>query len=159
MKCLQCLGDISTAQPPPGILNTTTVLNGENTLSASVPRAVSVSPSQRRNAKSPTLAATASLRGSLEKSSLSSRLSSGVPGPGYYSGKALKWLGENVLNGLEHVVIMGKTYHHTALLRRWGKRQRMGLGNPKLPLEKKTKLFRILEDALEMLQSVDVDDA
>jgi len=143
MKCPQCLGDTSTAQPPPGVLNTSASLSGENASSASVPGVVSVAPS---------LAPTASLRESLSMLSLSSWASSGIPGPGYYSGKAFKWVGENILNGMDRVIIMGKTYRYTSRLKRLQKRHP---GYPKLSLEE-GELWLEVQEALEKFRSVNV---
>ena len=147
---LQCLGN---AQPPRGVLVPD---ESASESSASASWAVSVTPSQCRRAGSPALAATASLRERLEMASRPSRPSSGVLGPGYYSGKALKWLGERVLDGVERFVVMGRTYRRTARVKRWGKRHSWYFDDANFLVEKEETLFQILEDALEMLRSVHV---
>ncbi|KIJ35811.1 hypothetical protein M422DRAFT_782473 [Sphaerobolus stellatus SS14] len=57
----------------------------------------------------------------------SSSESSGVAGPGYLSGKALKWLGEHVIDALERIIIMKTCFQHVATLSRWQKKYSNGL--------------------------------
>jgi hypothetical protein len=141
--CLQCLGAATTAQPPEGVLtsdsNDTPSNRGEGSL-----RAVSVPPSHRRNTTSPALAATASLHESLEEYSTSCP-SSGIPGPGYLSGKALKWLGKKSINTLEDAIIMKRACQHRIRLNLW----KMFRGTPFGKIHQR-ELFEMLEEALEM---------
>jgi hypothetical protein len=106
-------------------------------------QAVSIPPSRRRDIKSSTFAATASLRESVEKSSIS-EASSGVPGPGYYSGKALKSLGETSLSALEDFIILMRRCQQRYHLKIWEKLK------GKLGMKGQKKFFKILGDVLEM---------
>ncbi|KAF8576071.1 hypothetical protein K439DRAFT_1623125 [Ramaria rubella] len=46
-------------------------------------------------------------------------LSSGVPSPGYYSGKALKWTGDMALDAIETLVINRRAAQHLSQLKHW----------------------------------------
>jgi hypothetical protein len=139
---IQCLAEATAAQPPDGVLTSDSRDTPSNPADGSL-RAVLIPPSHRRNIRSPALAATASLRESLKRSSIS-EASSGVPGPGYYSGKALKWLGEKTLNVLEDATIFKRAYQYRYQLKRWEKLEGT------LGIENQKKLFKMLEDMLEM---------
>jgi len=76
--------------------------------------------------------------------SLSSWASSGIPGPGYYSGKAFKWVGENILNGMDRVIIMGDIPLYISF-EKIGSRHP---GYPKLSLEE-GELWLEVQEALE----------
>ncbi|KAF8580460.1 hypothetical protein K439DRAFT_1662788 [Ramaria rubella] len=75
-------------------------------------------------------------------------LSSGVPGPGYYSGKALKWIGDKALDAIETLVINRRAAQHLSQLKRWNvasDAQTLRWGS-----EERQLLSRILGDALVM---------
>ena len=84
---------------------------------------------------------------------VSTPISSGVPGPGYFGGKALKWLGEKGLDAIQYTVIIRRRNLHTSLLQRWTKK---GI---KLDITERKKVFEMLGDALEMCWRVDVSFA
>lgn len=142
---MQCRGDAIIAQPPEGVLT----WNGDGDPPSCagglyVVRALEPRPSSfLDHVKSPALAATASLRESFEGLS-TSQASSGVPGPGYYSGKAMKWLGERCLNTLEDIILFKRTCQYTYYLKRWQNRK-----GP-LGVKQQKKLFKMLENALDM---------
>ena len=130
---IQCAAEATASQPPDGILMPRASAGSP----ASLVRAVSIPPSHRRNVKSPTLCTTSSIR-----DTLSSRPSSGVPGPGYYSGKAIKWLGEKCLQGIEDAVIFKRCWQHESHLKRWLASRSIG--------KEREELFKFLEDAIEL---------
>jgi len=102
-------------------------------------RAVSIAPSRRRGS----LRSCSSI--SAGQSSASSSGSVSVPGPGYISGKVLKWLGVTAICALEDAIIMKRANGHISLLKRWEKEDSLKIGT-----EERVKLFGMLGDALEM---------
>ena len=106
-------------------------------------RAVSIPPSHRRNVRSPTLVATASLR-----DSLSSRPSSGVLGPGYYSGKAIKWFGQKCINGVESVIIFKRCWQYQYRLKQWSSSKGDAARS-----KRDKQFFTMLGDLLELSRS------
>ena len=130
---MQCASEATASQPPEGIL-----MPGASARSSrSLVRAVSIPPSHRRNTRSSILRATSSIR-----YTLSSRPSSGALGPGYYSGKAIEWLGKKCLNGIESAIIFKRCWQHERLLKRL--QASGGVG------EHRDELFKFLEDVLEL---------
>lgn len=111
---------------------------------------VAVVPSRQLNLGSPTFAVSESPLFSLQSPETASSASSGVPGPGYLPGKALKWLGEKSLNALVDLIIRGRIQQHLASLRKWRKWD--GL---ELRLKQHRKILHILQDVLEMSRHVD----
>ncbi|KAF8516253.1 hypothetical protein JB92DRAFT_2911128 [Gautieria morchelliformis] len=71
-------------------------------------------------------------------------ISSGVPGPGWLAGKAMKWLGVKSLNALEFAAIKRRANGHISCLKKWGK------GRPSLGENEQTKVLGMLDDALQM---------
>jgi hypothetical protein len=141
--CIQCCGEATTVQLPEGLL--TSDSNGSpSKLAGDPPRGVSIPPSRRPNIRCPTLTPTASPCESIEWYSIS-EASSGVPGPGYLSGKALKWLGLKSLSALDVSITFVLKYQHMAH-RKIGERFK----GTKFGNEKYVTLFRILEDAREL---------
>ncbi|KAF8513684.1 hypothetical protein JB92DRAFT_3164689 [Gautieria morchelliformis] len=69
-------------------------------------------------------------------------ISSGVPGPGWLAGRAMKWLGVKSLKMFEHTVIKGRANGHLSCLKKWGK------GQPCLGKHEQTKVLGMLDDAL-----------
>ena len=132
---MKCIGEATTSQPPTGILTPRASVDNS---SISVVRAVSIPPSHRRNAKSLGLRTTSSIR-----DRLSSQPSSGIPGPGYYSGKAIKWFGEKCLDGIENFIILKRCWQHQYRLRRW-EASTDGVAMCK------EQFFELLEDMLEL---------
>ena len=139
---MQCLGEATTSQPPDGILAPRSPVDSSST---SVVRAVSIPPSHRRNIKSPTLFATSSIRDALRRSS---RASSGVPGPGYYSAKMIEWLGEKSINLVESAIIFKRCWEYRYRLKRW-KGYEGGAANQK----REKQFFDMLGDLLELSRS------
>ena len=133
---MQCLGEATTSQPPDGIL---TCRSPVGDLSTSM-QAVSIPPSHRRNAKSPMLCTTSSLSGRL-----SSTPSSGVPGPGYYSGKGMKWIGRKCLNVIENAIIFKRCWQYQYRLRKWE-----ASGGGAAAGKRKKQFFEMLGDMLEL---------
>ncbi|KIJ47441.1 hypothetical protein M422DRAFT_778095, partial [Sphaerobolus stellatus SS14] len=48
-----------------------------------------------------------------------SSLSSGVPGPGYIGGKALKWLGQKSLRGIQEAIILARFQKYRRITAKW----------------------------------------
>ena len=90
------------------------------------------------------LVATASIR-----ESLSSRPSSGVLGPGYYSGKAIEWLGKKCINGIEDVIIFTRCWQYHYRLKQWFSSEGNAEGH-----NRDKRFFAMLEDLLELSRSV-----
>ena len=132
---LQCAGEATTSQPPDGLLWPRS--------STSVVRTVSIPPSHRRNVRSPMLVATASIR-----ESLSSVPSSGALGPGYYSGKAIEWLGQKCLNGIERAIIFKRCWQHQYRLKQWSSSKGDVAGR-----KRDKQFFAMLGDFLELSRS------
>ena len=105
-------------------------------------RAVSIPPSHRRNVRSPMLVGTASIR-----DSLSSPPSSGVIGPGYYTGKAIKWFGQKCINGIEDVIVFKRCWQHQHRLKHWSSSKSDAAGKCD------NQFFAMLEDLLELSRS------
>jgi len=91
----------------------------------------------------------ASLCETLE-SSKSLCASSGVLGVGYYSGKALKWLGEQMLIALEDSIIMKRLGQHRRTLRLWNCARWEKMDSPERAMKKQKELFAVIEDVLEL---------
>jgi hypothetical protein len=141
---VQCLSEATTTQPPDGVrIWESSNVSSNHADGALALRAVSTPPSHRRNIRMPVFGATASLRESLGMSSMSSA-SSGIPGPGYYSGKAIKCLGETSLDVLEYLIIRMRTFQYLYRLKRWETL------NGKFGTKKQESFFGMLGDALEM---------
>ena len=140
---MQCLGEATTSQPPDGILAPKSPVGS---LSTPVFRAVSIPPSHRRNIKPPMLSATSTIRNTLQ---CSSRASSGVSGPGYYSTKMIEWLGETSINLVESAIIFKRCWQYRYELKRW-EGYEGGAAD-----EKREKLFfDMLGDLVELSRSV-----
>lgn len=138
---MQCLGEATTSQPPDGILNSVSHLDGSQ---ASEARAVPVPPSHRRNVRSPILLATSSLH-----DTLSSEPSSGIPGPGHHSGKLMKWFGKKCISGIEAVIIFKRCWQHEYRLRLWAASEGGGSGR-----KRNKQFFDMLGDVVELSKSV-----
>ena len=89
------------------------------------------------------LVATASIR-----ESLSSRSSSGVLGPGYYSGKAIEWFGRKCINGIEDVIIFKRCWQYKYRLKQWSSSEGDAVG-----CKRDKQFFTMLEDLLELSRS------
>ena len=139
---MQCVGETTTSQPPDGILAPKSLVGS---LSTPVVCTVSIPPSHCHNIKSLILSATSSIRNTLQ---CSSRVSSGVPGPGYYSAKMINWLGETSINLVESAIIFKRCWTYQYELKRW-KGYEGGAAN-----QKREKLFfDMLGDLLELSRS------
>ena len=135
---MQWVGEATLLQPPDGILMPR-ASSGPSTL---VVRAVSTPPSHRRNAKSPMLCTTSSIC-----DTFSSRLSSsGASGPGYYSGKAMEWLGKKCIHGIESAIIFKRCWQHEYRLKQLQASGDFG--------KHRDELSTCLGDALELSQWV-----
>ena len=135
---LQCLGEATTSQPPDGLLWPKPSVDEPPTV-----RAVSVPPSRRRNVRSPTLIATASIR-----KSLSSHPSSGALVPGFYSGKAIEWFGQKCINEIEDVIIFKRCRQYQYLLKQWSSSKGDAAGR-----KPDKQFFAMLDDLLELSRS------
>ncbi|KAF8516251.1 hypothetical protein JB92DRAFT_2273613 [Gautieria morchelliformis] len=129
--------------------------NGELTV-----RAISVAPSRRRpgphhqpvGSSARSIDSTVAVRNGGNTISFSesvtsagfTSISSGVPGPGYFGGKAIKWLGEKGLNTIQFTLIKRRASSHVSCLEKWGKHP------PPLGVDERGKVFEMLSDALEM---------
>ena len=89
------------------------------------------------------LIATASLR-----ESLSSRPSTGVLGPGYYSSKAIEWFGQKCINGIEGAIIFKRCQQYQYRLKRWSSSKGDAAGR-----KRDKQFFTMLEDLLELSRS------
>ena len=89
------------------------------------------------------LVATASIR-----ERLSSDPSSGVLGPGYYSGKAIEWFGHKCLNGIERAIIFKRCWQHQYRLKQWSSSKGDAAGR-----KRDKQFFTMLGDLLELSRS------
>ncbi|KAF8521785.1 hypothetical protein BU17DRAFT_64769 [Hysterangium stoloniferum] len=151
-----CSAEGSALQPPDGLLPS----GGQSSTSTPPAKAVSITPSRRHRARSRILAATASIRESLDRSTASTSTIT----PGYYGNKGLEWIGRNTLNAIEKSLLYTKfwqyqstfekdhTGDYTARLQlqyRWlGKKHTMPLSF----IKSERKLSRMLQNTLEMTQ-------
>lgn len=78
----------------------------------------------------------------------STSVSTGVPGPGYFGGKVIKWLGEKGLNGVQFTVIISRAKTHISCLQKWERLK------PPIGITEREKVFEMLGDALEMSRCV-----
>jgi hypothetical protein len=149
IRSLQCLAEATTAQPPEGILSPQNNGASNRADRSSVVRAVSIAPSLHRhyNGSGASIGVPSFEEG--YETSIASFASSGVYGPGYYSGKAIKWLGEISLKALEEVIILRRAHQHRTLLKRWRK-----LDRTEIEREEQQKVLQIVEEALEMSRYV-----
>ena len=92
------------------------------------------------------LVATASICDSLQ----SRPPSSGVPGPGYYSGKAIKWFGQKCIDGIEGVIIYKRCWQYRYRLKQWSSSKGDVAGSTG---KRDKQFFAMLEELLELSRS------
>lgn len=80
----------------------------------------------------------------MDESELDSTISSGVPGPGYYGGKALKWLGKASLRGIQNAVILVRFRRYRRLTTLWVETKGNLLG-----IREDDEFYQMLSDMLE----------
>ncbi|KAF8516256.1 hypothetical protein JB92DRAFT_2274106 [Gautieria morchelliformis] len=81
---------------------------------------------------------------SISNSPYKTSISSGVPGPGWLAGRAMRWLGVKSLNMFELTLIMTCAIGHRSCLKKWG-RERPSIGE-----NEQKKVLGMLDDALQM---------
>lgn len=75
--------------------------------------------------------------------------SSGVPGPGYLTGKAMKWLGQVSLRGLQEAVLLARLWRYNRLVTAWRTQN-----NLIMCVENETEIYNVLGDMLELSKYV-----
>jgi len=95
----------------------------------------------------PSLTDIRSWRGSLSSDGMSS-LSSGIPGPGYLCGKAIKWVGEKILDAVTRLEIRRRVWVIGRLIKYIKEAPLGDLQN--LVLKQEKSLHRLVDDLLEL---------
>jgi hypothetical protein len=122
-------------------------------------RAVSIAPSRRGphyysgGSSAPYIDGTAAVMNggdtisfseSVTSEGVSTSISSGVSSSGLFWGKVVKWIGQKSLDTVEFAIIKRRTSSHISCLKKWRKHP------PALGVDEREKVFRMLDDALEM---------
>jgi len=71
--------------------------------------------------------------------------SSGVPGPGYLTGKAMKWLGQVSLRGLQEAVLLARLWRYNRLVTTWRTQN-----NLIMCVKNEKEIYNVLGDMLEL---------